>query len=265
MKCFMKLTAISVQSKMYYRTSFLMNLFTPVVLLVGQYLLWGSLYRAQGGADIGGMARREMFSYILLAFALNNLLTWATENSLSREIRTGTVVTRCVRPVAFLQQTLAEMTGSLLPQGVVNFLVVMVGFVCFRTFLAWPSFGNVLRFLPCVILATFLRMMLTEVVSLLCFFTTSHLGISWTRQALFQFFSGALIPVSMFPGLLKTVTYLTPFPYMLQAPIAVCLGQEIPVPYGGILLLQTVWSLLLLGLHCLIYRRVRRNLSIAGG
>ena len=131
MRTFWRLTAISMQSQLYYRTSFLLNLLSPIVLLFGQYLLWAALYEQQGGAAIGGMEQREMFAYILLAFAMSNLLNWAGENRLSREIKTGQVAARCVRPAAFLTQYLAEMLGALLIQGAVNLLVVFAGFVCF--------------------------------------------------------------------------------------------------------------------------------------
>lgn len=53
MRTFWRLTAISMQSQLYYRTSFLLNLLSPIVLLFGQYLLWAALYEQQGGAAIG--------------------------------------------------------------------------------------------------------------------------------------------------------------------------------------------------------------------
>lgn len=265
MKSFFKLMGISVQSKLYYRTSFFLNLLTPVVLMAGQYLLWGSLYGMQAGGAIGSMNRAEMFSFILIAFALNNLLTWSSENSLSREIRSGAVVTRCIRPASFLSQNLADMTGSLLLQGSLNFSVVILGFLFFQNHLALPTGRSVLLFFPCFLLGTLLRMMLVDLFSLLCFFTTSHLGISWTRRALFEFFSGTLIPVSMFPTWLKTISYCTPFPYMLQAPISVLLGQELPAALPVIFLLQLLWLGIFLLLHHAIYGKIRKNLSIAGG
>ncbi|MDE6976538.1 MAG: ABC-2 family transporter protein, partial [Lachnospiraceae bacterium] len=102
MRKFLTLTGISIQKLMYYKTSFLLNLITPFIELAGQFLLWNALYGLQGGSPIGGMARREMLTYIPVAFALNNLLSWTTENALSREIRNGTVVARCIRPVSFI-------------------------------------------------------------------------------------------------------------------------------------------------------------------
>ncbi|MGF7142174.1 ABC-2 type transport system permease protein [Anaerotaenia torta] len=265
MKAFLKLTAISMQSHMYYRTSFILNLFTPLVLLGGQYLLWPALYGQQAGGAIGGVAREEMYAYILIAFGLNNLLGWSTENVLAREIRSGSVVSRCIRPVSFLVQAVSEMAGAILLQSLVNLIIVTAGFLCFGKYMAAPRLGSVLLFIPCFILSVLLRIMLVEVFSLLCFFSTGHLGITWTRIALYEFFSGAMLPVAMFPVWLKNFTYMTPFPYMLQIPVGLLLGQELPVSLPMIYLGQLAWLAAFILLHSLIYSRVRKNLMIAGG
>lgn len=265
MRAFWKLTAISMQGHLYYRTSFLINLLSPVILLLGQYLLWAALFAQQGGSPIGGMSREEMFSYILLAFAVSNLLNWSGENLLSKEIKSGTIVARCIRPVSFLSQYIAQMTGVLLLQGILNLIIVFAGFGWFRDNLAVPSGTAVLAFLPCFFFAVILRLMMIDVFSLLCFFTTGYLGISWTRAALFDFFSGAMIPVVMFPEWLKKIAGCTPFPYMLQVPVAVLLGQESMIGMSYILALQIFWILVFLALHSLIYGLARRNMTIAGG
>ena len=265
MKAFWRLTAISIQSHLYYRTSFFLNLLSPTVLLFGQYMLWTALYAQQGGGTIGGMDKPAMFAYILLAFAISNLLGWAGENKLSKEIKTGQVVARCIRPAAFLTQFLAEALGTLLTQGAVNLFVVFVGFLCFGEYMTLPSVSVLPAFILCLVLAVVLRLMVTDVFSLLCFFTTGYLGIAWTRTALFDFFSGAMIPVALFPGWLRTAACYTPFPYMLQVPVAVLLSQDTLVGLPEVYLLQVFWILVFLGLHGIIYGLARRNLTIAGG
>lgn len=265
MKLFWKLTAISMQGHLYYRTSFLINLLSPVILLSGQYLLWAALYAQQGGGMIGGMRKEEMFSYILFAFGLRHLINWSGENILAKEIKSGMVVARCIRPASFLMQYIAQMAGVLLLQGVLNLVIVLVGVGCFTGYLAIPSGVAVAASLPCFLLAVILRLMLTDVFSLLCFFTTGYLGISWTRAALFDFFSGAMVPVIMFPGWLKRIAVCTPFPYMLQVPLAVLLGQEPVSGMPRVLALQGFWILVFLILHGMIYGLARRNMTIAGG
>ncbi len=264
MKNFFKLTSISLQSHLYYKTSFLLNLLTPIVLLLGQYLLWGALYGQQGGM-IGSMTQREMFTYILIAFSLNNLLSWSSENILAKEIRNGTIVARCIRPVPFLVQTVSEMTGALVFQAMVNFLVVLAGFLLFGAYMEIPTAASAAVFIPCVALAVLLRIMLIDVFSLLCFFSTGYLGISWTRAALFDFFSGAMVPVAMFPEWLKSFTRFTPFPYMIQVPVSVLLGNETGMEIVRILGMQIVWLIILALLHSLLYSCARKNMTIAGG
>lgn len=265
MKSFLKLTALSLQSQMYYRTSFFLNLLSPIALLAGQYLLWFALYQQQPDHIISGMGPAQMYTYLLIAFALNHSLGWSSENALAKEIKTGTVVKRCIRPVSFISQSVAEMTGAILPQLVLNLVIVSAGFLFFGRFLQLPALKNMLLFLPCMAAALLLRILLIELCNLLCFYTTGYLGISWTRNAIYEFFSGALIPIVMFPGWLKSIAYVTPFPYMIQLPISILLGQELPVSLMQVYAVQLLWIGIFLALHALFFTNIRKNLNIAGG
>ncbi len=265
MRRFLRLMSLAIQGKMYYRVGFLLNLLTPLVMLAGQFMLWGSLYGEREGAQVGEYARADMFSYILLAFAINSLLTWSSENVLSREIRSGMVIARRIRPVPFLLQSVAEMCGNMLLQAVVNFTVVAVVFFLFAPHLTLPVPANFGLFLLSLALAMALRMLLVSCFSLLCFFTTGHLGLTWTRTALTEFFSGALIPVALFPVWLKTVAYLLPFPLMLQVPVSIFLGQDLAISLPLTFALQGGWILVFLGLHALLYGHIRKNTTLAGG
>ena len=263
MKSFFKLAGISLQSQMYYRAGFVLNLFTPLVLLFGQFLLWNALYGGVG--EIAGYTRSAMFTYMLFSFCINNLLTWSSENILSREIRTGAVVSRCIKPVGFLNQSLAAMAGAVVPQAAVNFAIGFVILAVFKNRFMLPDSANVLPFVLSLLPAIVLRMLLVHVFSLLCFYTTSHLGISWTRTALMEFFSGAIVPIAVFPAWLRTISYYLPFPFMIQMPLSILLGQELPLPLFMTYLMQLVWIAVLLLAHALIYGHVRKNMSFAGG
>lgn len=264
MRRFWKLVGLTIQARMYYRIGFLLSLLTPLVLLGGQFLLWRALY-AQEGAALAGYTRADMFTYILIAFAMNNLLTWTSENVLSREIRSGTVIARRIRPVSFLTQTLSDLLGNMLLQGVVNTLIVGLIFALFSSQFSMPSPTSLLLFAVSLALGMLLRMLLVSCFSLLCFFTTSHLGLTWTRTALTDFLSGALIPVALFPAWLQTVSYASPFPLMLQVPVALFLGRALPMAVPLTFALQIAWSLVFFGLHQLLYGYIRKNATLAGG
>lgn len=265
MRRFFTLMSLTMQGRMYYRASFILNLITPLILLAGQFLLWGALYGARGGEALGEYDRAEMFSYILVVFAINNLLTWVSENQLAREIRSGMVTARRLRPVSLLGQSLADMTGNMLLQGIVNGGIVVLIFIVFSRQLAMPSLAAIPAFLPSLLMALLLRMLLVYCFSLLCFFTTGHLGITWTRQALTDFFSGALIPITLFPAWLQSISAVLPFPLMLQMPVSILLGQPLPMPLWQSYALQILWIGVFLAAQALLYGRIRRTATLAGG
>ena len=262
MRTFVALMGITIQQKLHYRMGFLLNLVTPMITLLGQMLLWAAIYNQGGSLP---MDRAHMQSYVLLAFMINSLLTWGSENELSREIRSGTIIVRRMRPFPFLGQSLAGMCGNALLQGTVNVTLVVIAFFVFRNHLAMPSFAQFPLFLLCLLMGLLLRMMMVSFFSLLCFFTTGHLGLTWTRTALMEFFSGALIPVALFPVWLMLLSYCTPFPLMVQVPIAVLLNQPLPLPMPQIIGLQIAWALIFYGLHELLYSRIRKTATLAGG
>lgn len=264
MSAFVKLMSITAQQKLYYKAGFLMTLTSPLILLGSQLLLWGSVYGG-GRAAVGTMSRPDMFSYLLMAFLINSLLTFGSENELSREIRSGTVTARRMRPVKFLRQTLASMCGNMALQAVVNVTLVGLAFLVFHRQLTMPSPSVMPAFLLSLALGMLDRMMLVATFSLLCFYTTGHLGLTWTRTALTEFFSGAMVPVALFPGWLMTLTYCTPFPLMLQVPVAIFLGQPLPVPLWSTYLMQAAWALVLWVLHEALYGHIQRNATVAGG
>lgn len=265
MRRFNKLMGLYLQGALFYKKTFLLNLFTPLVLLGGQYMLWRSLYNLSETGIIGSYDRAGMYTYIIIAFAINNLLTWSSENNISREIRSGLIIARCMRPVPFLYQSLAGLTGSMLPQALVNFTMAVLLFTLFGSHLAMPSLTAIPLALLSLLLGIILRMMLVSCFSLLCFYTTSHLGLSWTRTALTEFFSGALIPISLYPGWLKTISYGTPFPLMLQTPISLFLGETTHMPLSVTFGLQIGWIAVFLVLHEALYAKIRKNLTFAGG
>jgi len=266
MRRFFKLVSITIQSRMYYRATFLLRMVTPLLVLFGQFVLWLSLF---GGPEqqkmIGPFGRADMISYLLAAFFIGSLLNWQSEGALARDIQTGMVIAKRLRPVSFLAQSLSDMVGNMAVQSVINALVVLGFFAVFRGQMTMSRASAIPLFLCSLCVSMALRMLLAHCFQLLCFFTTSHLGIAWTRSALTDFFSGALIPVALFPAWLGTVAYALPFPLMLQPPMAILFGWPMPVSIPHTFLLQAFWIGALLGIHGLLYGHIRKNSTLAGG
>ena len=265
MKNFMVYLKLSIKSKLFYRTSLVLNMMSPIVVLCGQILLWRGLFELENASNYADMSREAMFSYILIAFVLNNSLNWSTENSLSKEIRNGTVVSKIIRPTTFLSQNIADMLGGVLVQGMTYIVLIFMIFMIAAKYLFIPDISGLLLFIASASFGMVLRLIINDLFSLLCFFVTGYLGIAWLKNAIINFFSGALIPIALFPSILKLIADYLPFKYLIQVPISVFLGELELLDVFKSYIIQTSWILFFVLMHCLIYRKIRTNLVIAGG
>lgn len=265
MRRFFTLASLSMQQSLYYRNAFLGSMVQPFLLLAGQIILWTALFNFAPGTSVGGFDRATMYTYLVLSFPINNLLTWRSENQISRKIITGEIVSDCVRPMSFIAQNIAALMGSAFLQGGFNISFTIGILLVFSKHLVASTPTGVLLACVSLLFAVLLRLLMISTFSLLCFFTTSHVGITWTRIAITDFFSGALIPVVLFPTWLSAISYSTPFPYMLHLPIMLYLGQPMPMPLPWLFLVQAVWVFLFLLFQNMIWRKIRRNIIIAGG
>jgi ABC-2 type transport system permease protein len=262
---FIKLSSLSLQSSLYYRGAFLLNLLSPGILLAGQLCLWISLYGTNPNALFGGYTRADMLTYMLIGFCISNMFNWSSETEISRLVRSGEVVIRKIRPISFLEQSLADTVGRFIPQAVANIAISVLAFILFPNYFSIPSIGAIPLFLFSLALALILRILLVYCFGLLTFFTTSHLGIIWTRIAITDFFSGALIPIVLFPIWLQNVSFVLPFPFILQVPVAVLLGRPLAMPIWLTFFIQIAWIAFFFGLHTLLYDYIRKHATIAGG
>ena len=89
--------------------------------------------------------------------------------------------------------------------------------------------------------------------------------IDSVKNAITNFFSGAMIPITLFPVTLKSIAGYLPFKYMIQVPISFFLGEYTFADGIKTYTVQILWILFFIILHCLIYRKIRINLVIAGG
>lgn len=77
--------------------------------------------------------------------------------------------------------------------------------------------------------------------------------------------SGAVVPLAFFPAPLDTLTRVTPFASMLQAPIDIYVGAPLGGSAAPVLALQVSWALALYAAGRLVLASGTRKLVIRGG
>ena len=90
-------------------------------------------------------------------------------------------------------------------------------------------------------------------------------GFQAMLNLLMMILSGNILPLTLFPDSWQRVITLLPYAQMLDAPIRLYTGEYALSQAPGVLLLQGVWTVLLILAGVMLWRRNQRRMIIQGG
>jgi len=222
-----------------------------------------ALYDLQ--TEVQGITLQGAITYAALGQALIGYLHMFPWFELMNTVYTGDIASDLLKPMNYFSFWLAQDFG----RAIVNFLLrgvtVMIGYA-FIFDLYWPS-G------PSQILAIAISMLLSWLVSfswrflinLISFWTPNAVGILRFFYVLSWFFSGFLMPLRFYPQWVIRISYLLPFPHMMNSTMEVYLGVLQGPEIFMALISQALWVLGLVAAGQLVLRMGVRRLVILGG
>lgn len=263
MKKYWRHAALAVQETLAYRISYVLNMVSTVITYAVIFVIWSSVY--EGTASVGDFTWAEMKSYLLVSLFLSALVSMSSEFRVSRQIRTGNIAVELLRPVDYQKASLSITLGNSVSEG------ALVGIACLAFALVVgatvkpESAGQWAAFASASFVSVAVKFLLVYVFSLTCFWTTSLMGISWMRKALTDFFSGALIPISLFPEWLKGATEWLPFRSIVWVPATAFTGRLSGTTLFRELGVGAAWIVVLWFLGRLVWSRAMRKITVQGG
>src|SRR5713226_8000200 len=191
---YVSLTLTSIQRAIAYRGTMLLNLLAGLIWVTLVYYLWKTVFSARG--TLQDFSWNEMRTYIVIAYAVNSLLSFQSLMRMMSTIRTGEVANELLRPIDYLGAQLAQAIGSACIEGVLSSgIALLASFLLLN--IAPPHTPLALGFFMLSICFGFLiKFLLGYLVAILCFYTLNALGLIWAQTAVINLFSGALIPLS---------------------------------------------------------------------
>jgi ABC-2 type transport system permease protein len=127
------------------------------------------------------------------------------------------------------------------------------------------SFAAGALFLLSAFLTFFLVAALNFLVGLIAIRTKSILGILRAKYLVLELLSGLLIPPTLFPQPFRSILFATPFPHINYTPAAIYLGKAAGGEAARLLFLQAAWTVVLLFLGHVVWRRSAHRITIQGG
>jgi len=230
----------------------------PLIMLA----LWSTVAR---DAPVGRFDQQDFVAYFLATFIVRQLTGAWVAWQLSFEVRTGTLAMRLLRPlhpmVSYAVENLAAIPLRLiiaLPVAVIALLLVGPERLP-KSALLWAVF---LLSLLGSWLITFLA---NSAIGTLALWTGSSIKVMDVWLALFMVLSGYLIPVELFPPLVRAAVEVLPFRYQIGFPVEVLTSAHDTRTALILLARQWTWvaiSFLLVGV---LWRRGLRRFAAYGG
>ncbi|MFE3250904.1 ABC transporter permease [Streptomyces sp. NPDC059209] len=218
--------------------------------------------------QLGGYDLSQALTYVWLGQAL--LMTCAMmgggfEDELMERIRTGDVAIDLYRPADlqlwWLAGDLGRAAFHLMGRGIVP---MALGALAFD--LALPDDPLTwLAFLLSVFLGVVVSFSVRFLVALSAFWLMDGAGVGQIAFLVGLFFSGMLLPLTLFPGLLGEIARVLPWSSLLQVPADVFLGRHTGWGLLGAFAFQAGWALALLTLGRLVQSVATRRVVVQGG
>ncbi|MFJ2741623.1 ABC transporter permease [Streptomyces sp. NPDC087440] len=249
-----------------YRAATLAGVFTNTVF--GFILAYAYTALWDQRPHLGGYELPQALAYVWIGQALlaaASLMGGGFENDLMERIRTGGIVTDLYRPADlqlwWLAADLGRSAFQLLGRGVVP---MAIGSFAFELAMPtpwwrWPAF------LGAVFLGLVVSFALRYLVALSAFWLLDGAGVTQLSWLAGMFFSGMLLPLNLFPGLLGEVARALPWSSLLQIPADVFLGVRTGWDLLAAYAFQAAWALALLTVGRTMQAAATRRVVVQGG
>lgn len=230
----------------------------PVIYLV----VWSTIAEAQGGA-VGGYTAGQFAAYYIVWTLVRNMNIVFTPYGWEWRIRQGQLSGMLLRPVHPLHSDLAYFAGWKFVVILLWLPIAAILILAFRPELN-PTPLEGLVFFVAIWGAYLIRTMLLWLLGLITFWTTRVAALYELYFALELLLSGRLVPMSLMPPWVQTLSGWLPFKWAFQFPIEALVGNMPPEQLGLGLAMQAVWILIGLGLVQIVWRAGVRQYSAVG-
>ncbi|KPI33825.1 protein of unknown function DUF990 [Actinobacteria bacterium OV450] len=218
---------------------------------------------------LGGYDQAQALTFVWVSqslLAAGALIGGGFQEEMQERIRTGDIAVDLYRPADLQLWWLAADLGragfQLLGRGVVPLLA---GALAFQ--LALPADAlRWLLFLVSVTLGLLVSFAVRYLVGLAAFWLMDGTGINLMATVVTIFFSGMLLPLTVFPGGFGEFVRLLPWSAMVQVPLDVLMGEHAGAGTAvGALGFQAAWVLVLMGTGRLLQSAATRKVVVQGG
>lgn len=227
------------------------------------YYIWMAIYKSD--SVINGINKNQIVTYIILSRIIYTQLTCGFIPRIGRRIQTGDITMDLLKPMDFQFFMFYSRIGDFISFFVMTAVPVLLICALFFQMQGPLSALTFVCFILSLLMAISVSFFVEYWIGLLTFYTNYSWGLQTFQEALVSLFSGALIPLTFFPGWLRTITDLLPFQQMSYSPVSIYLGIVKGPEVLKVLGSQFLWIIVLYLLSKTFYSYAIKKITVQGG
>jgi ABC-2 type transport system permease protein len=241
-------------------TEMALQIFAMLIFLY----FWRAIYANAGQETLSGLELGQTLSYVLLARIIGPALESGMIFNFGSVIREGMIGIELLRPVDYQWRSYLEQTAFMMMQLLVKTPLILIALLFFGLHLPTdPAVWG--AFIVALLLGHAVLFCFDWLYACLAFYSTETWGLGVVREAVALLFSGALLPLVMFPDWLRSITNMLPFAQVIYTPIALLSGILPPSQAPALWLTQLAWAAGLLLASRLFFNFSVRKVTVQGG
>lgn len=261
---YIKILALHFESVFQHRARsfvwFLIALFNPLFMI----LLWNGAANKKMIAQGWNFTDLAMY-YLFLIVAGSLLVAHIEEDVAEYDIREGRLVKYLLKPISYYWSKFFDELPFRVLQGFYGFLVLLAIFIFFgatKNIILHPE--QLIFITGIIILGYFISFTFKMCIGLLAFWFTDIYGIYELIQITLITLGGFVMPITLFPGWLKSIAYFLPFSYMVYFPVTAAQGKYALNDLFFILLNQIAWLLICIVLYKELWKNGIKEFTSVG-
>src|ERR1700730_17037279 len=195
MKKYWEMAKSQIKVDLAYSAWYWAGAFATIINLLIMYAFWHAVY--QGKSELANMTLGTMLTYVVIAMMLGNYVA-GVGNQLANNIRDGSVAIELMRPYDLLLKLVSLDLGFKVTASIRNTLPMLLIAFLFLHIQAPASFLSGILFVISACIGILIGTQFDLIVGVIAFWTVNIWGVRVLRSAILQFFTGSLIPISLF-------------------------------------------------------------------
>jgi ABC-2 type transport system permease protein len=251
-----------------YRLHILFWVLSDLVQVGVLLLIWIAIYGNSSSTTMQGYTLAQMMMYNLIIYMTASFTYMKPLFDLADDHFDGKVAMSLIKPTKYIYEVFFRNLGN---NFVGNIIISLPLMIVLSTLTVTANhgvnftLGTTILYVFSILLALLISFFSNFIFATMVFVTDATFGMMQLNEAVVRIFSGSLIPLSFFPGWLKTIAYILPYASVYTVPTLILMNRYTNSELWINLGIQLAWAIgLIIGAN-LIWSVIITKMKVHGG